>query len=49
MGARIGIYNPKGEKVGRISHLENKEYLYVVARDDLGDGLVPLPGACAVG
>lgn len=30
VGARIGIYNPKGEKVGRISHTTNTEYLYVV-------------------
>ncbi len=30
VGAQIGIYNPKGDKVGRVSHLRNKEYLYVV-------------------
>lgn len=30
VGAQIGIYNPSGEKVGRVSHLRNKEYLYVV-------------------
>lgn len=30
VGARIGIYNPRGEKVGRISHVRNKELLYVV-------------------
>ena len=29
VGARIGIYNPKGEKVGQISHTENEEYLFV--------------------
>lgn len=33
VGARIGIYNPKGEKVGKISHLENVEYLFMVRRD----------------
>lgn len=33
VGAQIGIYNPKGEKVGAVSHLENKEYLYVVSDD----------------
>ncbi len=32
VGAQIGIYNPKGRKVGRVSHLRNKEYLYVVSR-----------------
>ena len=30
VGARIGIYNPQGIKVGQVSHLKNKEYLYVV-------------------
>jgi len=29
VGARIGIYNPQGEKVGRISHTENHEFLFV--------------------
>ncbi len=33
VGARIGIYNPAGEKVGAISHTENKEYLFVVGGD----------------
>ncbi len=30
VGAQIGIYNPRGEKVGKISHLKNREYLYLV-------------------
>lgn len=30
VGAQIGIYNPAGEKVGKVSHLRNREYLYVV-------------------
>lgn len=30
VGAQIGIYNPRGEKVGKVSHLRNTEYLYVV-------------------
>ena len=30
VGARIGIHNPKGEKVGRIGRLRNVEYLFVV-------------------
>lgn len=33
VGAQIGIYNPSGDKVGRISHLRNTEYLFVVARE----------------
>lgn len=40
VGARIGIYNPQGEKVGRIGHLTNKEYLYVVS--PLGS-VLPIP------
>ncbi len=32
VGARIGIYNPRGEKVGRIGHLDNVEYLFTVRR-----------------
>ncbi len=31
VGAQIGIHNPQGERVGEVSHLRNKEYLYVVA------------------
>ncbi len=31
VGAQIGIYNPGGEKVGKVSHLRNKEYLFAVA------------------
>lgn len=33
VGARIGIYNPRGEKVGAVSHVENKELLYVASED----------------
>jgi adenine-specific DNA-methyltransferase len=33
VGARIGIYNPDGEKVGQVSHVRNKEYLYLVGED----------------
>jgi adenine-specific DNA-methyltransferase len=33
VGAQIGIYNPRGERVGRISHLRNHEYLFVVGPD----------------
>jgi adenine-specific DNA-methyltransferase len=31
VGAQIGIYNPKGEKVGKVSHLRNTEFLFVVS------------------
>ncbi len=33
VGAKIGIYNPDGEKVGAISHLTNREVLFVVGPD----------------
>lgn len=32
VGAQIGIYNPEGVKVGAVSHLRNKELLYLVHR-----------------
>ena len=39
VGARIGIHNPKGEKVGTVGRLKNVEYLFVVTdrRLDLAD------------
>lgn len=42
VGAQIGIYNPQGEKVGKVSHLKNKEYLYVVSRECLREKLEPM-------
>ena len=30
VGAQIGIHNPQGERVGKISHVRNTEFLYVV-------------------
>lgn len=30
VGAQIGIYNPSGDKVGKVSHTENKEYIFYV-------------------
>ena len=53
VGAKIGIYNPKGEKVGRVSHVRNKEYLYVVSREPTGDqfeATAPTgsPAACSI-
>jgi adenine-specific DNA-methyltransferase len=32
VGAQIGIYNPKGRKVGRVTHLRNREFLFVAGR-----------------
>lgn len=34
VGAQIGIYNPSGEKVGKVSHLRNRELLFVVSCAD---------------
>ena len=39
VGAQIGIYNPHGKKVGKVSHLRNKEYLYVVSNRPLASAL----------
>ena len=33
VGAQIGIHSPNGEKVGEISHVRNKEYIFVVSTD----------------
>ncbi len=30
VGAQIGIHNPRGERVGTVSHVRNREYVYVV-------------------
>jgi adenine-specific DNA-methyltransferase len=33
VGAKIGIHNPRGEKVGTIGRLRNRELLFVVGPD----------------
>ncbi len=33
VGAKIGIHNPRGEKVGTVSHLRNRERIFVVTED----------------
>jgi adenine-specific DNA-methyltransferase len=33
VGAQIGIYNPRGERVGQAGHLRNTEYVFVATRD----------------
>lgn len=30
VGAKIGIHNPQGERVGKVSHVRNQEYLFLV-------------------
>ena len=50
VGARIGIHNPRGERVGRVGRLRNTEYLYLVTSDPAaltgaGSGRGPGDGA----
>lgn len=33
VGAQIGIFNPKGDKVGKVSHLRNVEYVLVAGEE----------------
>lgn len=33
VGARIGIHNPAGERVGKIGHVRNREFLFVTVPD----------------
>lgn len=47
VGARIGIYNPRGEKVGHVGHLRNKEYVFVASADPAA--LAPLRALAAAG
>lgn len=44
VGAQIGICNPDGERVGKVSHVRNKEYLYVVAKDASMESLGAVAG-----
>ncbi len=40
VGAKIGIYNPQGTKVGAVSHLHNLEYLVLAGERDLIEYMV---------
>ncbi len=40
VGAQIGIHNPKGERVGRVSHLRNTELLAIGGPRDLVEKVV---------
>ncbi len=35
VGAQIGIHNPRGVKVGKVSHLRNQEYLFLAGPSDM--------------
>ena len=54
VGARIGIYDPSGVKVGRVSHLSNHELLVIAGEGDLVRHVVDAvgrmgDGTCAPG
>ena len=42
VGAKIGIHNPRGEKVGQVGRLRNVEYLFVATESRL---TLPAPQA----
>ena len=35
VGARIGIFDPSGRKVGRVSHLSNRELLVIAGTEEM--------------
>lgn len=37
VGAQIGIFNPNGEKVGKVSHLRNLEYIFIAGEGERVD------------
>ena len=43
VGARIGIYNPSGEKVGKVSRLRNVEYVVVAGPRDVVEEMTTAP------
>ena len=42
VGAKIGIHNPRGERVGTVGHLTNVEHLFIPS-----DRRLDLPAAAA--
>ena len=47
VGARIGIFDPSGRKVGRVSHLSNQELLVIAGEPALVRRVVEAAGAAA--
>jgi len=45
VGAQIGIHNPQGQRVGTVSHLRNKEYLYLVTPERPSGAVAAIGGA----
>ena len=48
VGARIGIFDPSGRKVGRVSHLSNQELLVIAGKPALVRRVVEAVGSDAV-
>lgn len=44
VGAKIGIHNPQGRKVGEVSHLKNTEYLFLVGDVEIADTVLESVG-----
>jgi len=45
VGAQIGIHNPKGDRVGEVSHLRNLEYIVIAgSRADVAAAVASVPG-----
>jgi adenine-specific DNA-methyltransferase len=47
VGARIGIHNPQGERVGTVSHTRNHEYLAIAGDRDEVERLAVAAGEVA--
>jgi adenine-specific DNA-methyltransferase len=48
VGARIGIFDPSGRKVGRVSHLSNRELLVIAGRPAMVRRIVEAVGSLAL-
>ena len=49
VGARIGIFDPSGRKVGRVGHLSNRELLVIAGEAELVKHVVEACGEAGVG
>jgi adenine-specific DNA-methyltransferase len=49
VGAQIGIFNPSGEKVGRVSRMRNVEYVFVAGPADKVEAAVQGPDVSRTG
>jgi len=49
VGAQIGIFNPSGERVGRVSHLRNREHLVIAGgRSEVREIVAAAPAVAAL-